>query len=158
MSLKFKRIIKKISLVLCVLLIVIPCLYSCDSAQGASNNLSSALDTIAKDNAMAKATLRGGTISFDASDFARATNLSKIDSITVTKLPPISDGELRVGASVLTTSQTLSASSIRLLSYEPRGSIATSEFYFTVNDSSTELCCKLYVLDDRETGGTLRLT
>lgn len=158
MSLKFKRIIKKISLVLCVLLIVIPCLYSCDSAQGASNNLSSALDTIAKDNAMAKATLRGGTISFDASDFARATNLSKIDSITVTKLPPISDGELRVGSSVLTSSQTLNASSIRLLSYEPRGSIATSEFYFTVNDSSTELCCKLYVLDEKNYAPTLSVT
>ena len=155
MSLKIKRNLKRLCAVFCALILFVPCLYSCDSAKGASNNLSSALDTIAKDNAMAKSTLKGGRISFDASDFARATNLSSIDSITVTKLPPVSDGELRVGSSVLTSSQTLSASSIRLLSYEPKGNIATSEFYFTVNDSSTELCCKLYVLDERNYAPTL---
>ena len=155
MSLKIKRTLKRFTAIICVLLLVVPCLFSCDTEKQASNNLSSALDTIAKENAMAKATLKGGTISFDESDFARATNLSKINSITVTKLPPISDGELRVGSSVLTSPQTLSASSIRLLSYEPKGSIATSEFYFTVNDSSTELCCKLYVLDEKNYAPTL---
>ena len=155
MSFKFKKALKQAVLIFCAIILVIPCLYSCDSAKASSNNLSSALDTIASENAMAKATLKGGTISFDESDFARATNLSKINSITVTKLPPISDGELRVGSSVLTSPQTLSASSIRLLSYEPKSSIATSEFYFTVNDSSTELCCKLYVLDEKNYAPTL---
>lgn len=155
MSLKIKRTIKRFCAILCALLLVIPCLYSCDSAKGTSNDLSSALNTIAKDNAMAKSTLKGGTILFDSSDFARATNLSKIDSITVTKLPPVSDGELRVGSSVLTSPQTLSASSIKLLSYEPKGGVAASQFYFTVNDSSTELCCKLYVLDEKNYAPTL---
>jgi hypothetical protein len=155
MSLKIKRTLKRFTAIICVLLLVVPCLFSCDTEKQASNNLSSALDTIAKENAMAKATLKGGTISFDESDFARATNLSKINSITVTKLPPISDGELRVGSSVLTSPQTLSASSIRLLSYEPKSSIATSEFYFTVNGGSTELCCKLYVLDEKNYAPTL---
>ena len=155
MSLKIKKKLKQVIALVCVLLLIIPCIFSCDSAKDTSNDLSFALDTIAKDNAMAKATLKGGTISFDESDFARATNLSKIDSITVTKLPPVSDGELRVGSSVLTSSQKLGASSIRLLSYEPRGSVNTSEFYFTVNDSSTELCCKLYVLDEKNYAPTL---
>ena len=159
MSLKFnskiKKKLKQIAAFLCVVLLVVPCMFSCESTKDTSNNLSSALDTIAKENAMAKSTLKGGTISFDESDFARATNLSKIDSITVTKLPPVSAGELRVGSSVLTSSQKLSASNIRLLSYEPRESSATSEFYFTVNDSSTELCCKLYVLDEKNYAPTL---
>ena len=155
MSFKIKRALKRTVFVICALLLVIPCLYSCDSAKEANQNLSHALDTIAKENSMAKSTLSGGIISFEASDFARATNLSKIESITVTKLPPISDGELRVGSSVLTSSQTLSASSIKLLSYEPKGNIATSEFYFTVNDSTTELCCKLYVLDEKNYAPTL---
>ena len=155
MSLKVKRMLKRVAVVLCALVLIIPCMYSCDSDKNASNNLSSALDTIAKENSMAKATLKGGTISFDASDFARATNLSQIESITVTKIPPASEGELRVGSSVLTSSQTLSASSIKLLSYEPKESVATSEFYFTVNDSSTELCCKLYVLDEKNYAPTL---
>ena len=155
MSFKIKRALKRGMIFLCALLLVIPCLYSCDSAKDTSKNLSHAIDTIAKENSMAKATLKGGTISFDASDFARATNLSKIDRITITKLPPVSDGELRVGSSVLTSSQTLSSSSIKLLSYEPNGNIATSEFYFTVNDSPTELCCKLYVLDEKNYAPTL---
>ncbi|MBE6533465.1 MAG: hypothetical protein E7678_00620 [Ruminococcaceae bacterium] len=155
MSLKFKRTLKRFTTFICVLLLVIPCLYSCGGAKETNNDLSFALNTIAKENSMAKATLKGGTISFDASDFARATNLSKVDSITITKLPPLSDGELRVGSSVLTAPQTLSASSIKLLSYEPKGSIATSEFYFSVNNSSTELCCKLYVLDEKNYAPTL---
>jgi hypothetical protein len=155
MRLKTKRILKRVATVICALIFVITCLCSCNMDKETGNDLSSALDTIAKENAMAKATLKGGSISFAADDFARATNLSKIDSITVTKLPPISDGELRVGSSVLTSPQTLSASSIKLLSYEPKGSIATSEFYFTVNGGSTELCCKLYVLDEKNYAPTL---
>ena len=155
MSLKIKRSLKRFAFLICAFILVTSCLYSCGDAKSTNSSLSSALDIIAKDNAMAKATLKGGTISFEANDFARATNLSKIDSITVTKLPPVSDGELRVGSSVLTSSQTLSASSIKLLSYEPKGNIATSEFYFTVNDSSTELCCKLYVLDEKNYAPTL---
>ena len=157
MRLKIKRIIKRPVLIICAILLIASCLYSCNSSKG-GDDISSALDTIAKENAMAKATLRGGSISFDESDFARATNLSKIESITLTRLPPISDGELRVGSNVLTSSQTLSASNIRLLSYEPKGNIATSEFYFTVNDSSTELCCKLYVLDEKNYAPTLSVT
>ena len=152
---KIKKSIKVISAILSVLLISVCLFTSCQSEKSASGNLSPALDTIAKENAMAKSTLKGGTISFDASDFARATNLSDINSITVTKLPPVSDGELRVGSSVLTSSQTLSASSIKLLSYEPKGNITTSEFYFTVNDSDVELCCKLYVLDEKNYAPTL---
>ena len=155
MSLRKKSIIKRI--LVCFLVGVMTLsLFACGEKSGSGGDISSALGTIAADNAMAKSTLKGGVISFDSSDFARATNLSKIESITVTKLPPISDGELRVGSSVLTSSQTLSASSIRLLSYEPKGDIRTSEFYFTVNDYPTELCCKLYILDEKNYAPTLR--
>lgn len=154
MSLRTKSVIKRV--LVCVFAATIALsLFACGQKDPNRGDISSALDTIAKDNAMAKSTLKGGVISFDASDFARATNLSKIDSITVTKLPPISDGELRVGSSVLTSSQKLSASSVRLLSYEPKGDIRTSEFYFTVNDYPTELCCKLYVLDEKNYAPTL---
>lgn len=154
MSLRTKSVIKRVLVCIFAATIALS-LFACGQKDTNRGDISSALDTIAKDNAMAKSTLKGGVISFDASDFARATNLSKIDSITVTKLPPISDGELRVGSSVLTSSQKLSASSVRLLSYEPKGDIRTSEFYFTVNDYPTELCCKLYVLDEKNYAPTL---
>ena len=64
--------------------------------------VSPGLRVIAEDNSMAKATLRGNTLKIYREDFARAMNLSKIDSITVTRVPPSSEGELRVGNTVLT--------------------------------------------------------
>ena len=151
----FKKYIRRLSLLALALLLVIPLLASCGEASQASGVLSLGLNNLAEENSMAKATLKGGTISFNADDFARATNLSKIDKITVTKLPPVSDGELRVGSSLLTAPQTLSASSVKLLSYEPRGTVNVSEFYFTVNDNPTELCCKLYVLSEPNSSPTL---
>lgn len=154
MNSKLKKTIKRVAACLIAGVMLVFPLAGCDSADK-GGSISSALDTIAQDNAMAKSTLKGGVISFDATDFARATNLSSIESITITKLPPISDGELRVGSTVLTAEQTLSASSVRLLSYEPKGDIRTSEFYFTVNDYPTELCCKLYVLDEKNYAPTL---
>ena len=44
---------------------------------------------------------------------------------------------------------------ILILSYEPRGTVNVSEFYFTVNDNPTELCCKLYVLSEPNSAPTL---
>lgn len=150
-----KKRLKGIAALLCVVAVAISCFSSCRSASDLSNELSFALNTIASESYMAKSTLKGGRICFDESDFARATNLSSVDSITITKLPPVSDGELRVGSSVLTSSQTLRASSIRLLSFEPKDSVNTSEFYFTVNGGSTELCCKLYSLEEKNYAPTL---
>ena len=152
---KFKKRLRRLVLCIFVIFFVLPILFSCQSSEASSYQLSSALSTLAKENAMAKSTLRGSSISFSASDFARATNLSEIDSITITKLPPVSDGEMRVASSVLTSSQTISASSIGLLSFEPNSAIRVSEFYFTVNDSTSELCCKLYTLDEKNYAPTL---
>lgn len=151
----FKKYIRCLSAFVLALLLVVPLLASCEKSAQTGGEVSIGLNNLAEENAMAKATLKGGSISFDASDFARATNLSKIDNITITKLPPVSDGELRVGANLLTAPQELSASSIKLLSYEPRGTVNVSEFYFTVNDNPTELCCKLYVLSEPNSAPTL---
>lgn len=148
-----KKGLRFISAVLALLLVF--ALVSCGGTENKNHDLSFALGTIAKESSMAKSALKGSAICFDESDFARATNLSKIDSITITKLPPISDGELRVASSVLTSTQTLSAKSIGLLSFEPKNTVNVSEFYFTVNDSTTELCCKLYMLDEKNYAPTL---
>lgn len=155
---KSKKGLRAFALFLSVIIFAIPMLFSCGSSEVANYEVSSALATLAKENSMAKSTLRGGSISFSESDFARATNLSKIDTITITKIPPVSDGELRVGSNVLTGPQTLRASNIGLLSFEPSSAIRVSEFYFTVNDSTTELCCKLYTLDEKNYSPTLSNT
>ncbi|MBQ2999630.1 MAG: hypothetical protein IJD64_04135, partial [Clostridia bacterium] len=63
--------------------------------------VSPALCVLAEQHSMAKAAVRGNPIEFEHDDFARAMNLAKVSEITVTEVPPISDGELRVGAIVV---------------------------------------------------------
>ena len=58
MRLKTKRILKRVATVICALIFVITCLCSCNMDKETGNDLSSALDTIAKENAMANTNLR----------------------------------------------------------------------------------------------------
>lgn len=110
--------------------------------------VSPALSVLAEDHSMAMAAVRGNPISFDVKDFCRATNLSEISSITITSLPPVTDGELRIGSTVLTGEETISAHNLSLLSYTASNAdINTSSFRFRVGDSPVEMTCHLYLLD-----------
>lgn len=160
----FRRLIKtmkkknlSLGIFLLALLICIPILASCSSSGSGDHPISPALSYIAEQSFMAKSAIKGNAVSFSAEDFARAVNLNNIDSITITSLPPVSDGELRVGSSVLTSAQTLSAASISLMTYHPSADISSSEFRFTVNGSPVEMCCKLYMLDKENYAPTLSL-
>ena len=119
--------------------------------------VSPGLYVLAEQNSMAKTGLLGNAIKFEAADFARALNLpvSKLESITVTKVPPVSEGELLVGATVLNSGQTISASNIGLLSYTAKTDITVSSFNFRVGNSPLELTCKLYMLDKVNSAPTL---
>jgi hypothetical protein len=111
--------------------------------------LSPALYILAEDSDMAMAALKGNAISFTDKDFCRAMNLSKIDTVTVTKLPPMTDGELRVGNRVVSSGQTLSRSELSKLTYTPSGAdIRNSSFRFSVNGSPVDMTCRLYHLDE----------
>ena len=110
--------------------------------------VSPGLYVLAEDTDMAMAGLSGNTISFEKDDFMRAMNLSKIDSITVTKAPPMTDGELRLGNTVVTSGLTIGGSSLSELSYVPSGAdIKNSSFRFSVNGSPVDMECNLYILD-----------
>jgi len=113
---------------------------------------------MAEQSPMAKSALKGNPITFSADDFARATNLSRVENVTITSLPPTTDGELRVGSTVLTSEQTLSAASVELMTYVPSSGISNSEFRFKVNDLPYEMCCKLYLLDEQNYAPTLAST
>ncbi len=117
--------------------------------------LSPALSVLAEDGGMAMAGLVGKSISFEAEDFARALNLSSISSITITEAPPISDGELRVGNTVLNSGQTVSAASLSLMTYVPTSSVTKSSFRFSVNGSGYDLPCELYSLSSVNYAPTL---
>ena len=100
--------------------------------------VSEGIYVIAERMKMAKAGIVGNKIGFCADDFARAMNLSKVSSITITELPALSDGELLIGAVRLSEGQTVSGSNISLISYNRlASSVSTSSFaqprgvYFT---------------------------
>ncbi|MBP3370724.1 MAG: hypothetical protein J6L85_08230, partial [Clostridia bacterium] len=105
-------------------------LSSCSQKDANGMPISTGINVICEESFMAKSALKGESISFSPEDFARAVNLESIDSITVTSLPPLTDGELRVGSTVLTGGQKLSAASVSLMTYAPSSSITSSEFKF----------------------------
>ena len=75
------------------------------SADFSEHTLSPAISVLAEDNSMAVAGLKGKNIKFDCDDFARALNLSSVDSITITEVPSAACGELRVGEKVVHSGQ-----------------------------------------------------
>lgn len=148
---------KALLITLLSLAILLPSLASCSAAKQSGALLSPALDCLAEQNSMAKSTLKGGSISFSPDDFARAVNMTNVDSITLTSLPPISHGELRVGSTVINGEgeQTLSASSIALMTFHPSNDITRSELRVRIGDNPYEICCKLYVLEEQNYAPTL---
>jgi len=107
-----------------------------------------ALSIIAEDNGMAMAGIIGNSISFEESDFARALNVKDVDSIVITQAPPVSDGELRVGTTVVNSGQSISAESLSLMTYTASSAECTkTSFRFKTEDASYDIPCTLYLLD-----------
>ncbi len=109
--------------------------------------LSPALCVLAEEYGMAMAGLAGNSIDFEKSDFLRALNLADINSVTITSAPAVSEGELRLGNTVLTSGQTVPSSSISKMSYYPSGSSTRASFRFSVGEYGYDIPCELYILD-----------
>lgn len=120
--------------------------------------LSPAINLLAEQSEMAKSALVGESIRFSAEDFERALNIASVRSITLTSLPPVTDGQLRVGSTVLTGEETLSAASLSLLTYHPSGSaVCSSSFKFKADGLPYEMTCRLYSLEEQNYAPTLAL-
>ena len=152
---KIKKNLSRVCSALLLLCLIAVALSSCARSKQSSLPLSPAIDCLAEQTPMAKSALKGNAITFSPDDFARAVNLSSIEKITVTSVPPTTDGELRVGSTVLAAEQTLSAASVALMTYVASSDISNSEFRFKVNDLPYEMCCKLYLLDEKNYAPTL---
>ena len=121
---------------------------SLNVAAAESAPVSVGLYVLAEQSDMAMAGLSGNGVSFEREDFMRAMNLSRIDSVTVTKAPPMTDGELRLGNTVVTSGLTIGGASLSELVYIPSGAdIKNSSFRFSVNGSPVDMECNLYILD-----------
>ncbi len=128
---------------------------SCATENENNAPASTALNSICEQNSMAKSALKGEEIKFSAEDFARALNVERVDSVCITQVPPKTDGALRVGSTLLTGKQTLSAASLSLMTFSASEAISCTEFKFTVNDLPYEMTCKLYSLDKANYAPTL---
>ena len=152
-----KRIISSF----CFLVIMLAGIFAASSAASAANvsepmAASHALHLIADDSSMAMAGIKGGRITFDAEDFARAMNLSSVECITITEAPPITDGELLIGRTVVNGNQTVSKENISLMTYSQKSDTgASSYFKFRCDGSPYEIKCELYMLDSANRAPTL---
>jgi len=118
--------------------------------------VSPALCVLAEQHSMAMAGVRGTAIEFEHDDFARAMNLATISEITITEVPPIADGELRVGSIVVENGQKIRGDNLSLLSYVASADeIEQSSFRFRVGNSPVEMTCFLYLLDRANEAPTL---
>ncbi len=120
--------------------------------------LSPGLLVLAKRADMARSALLGSEISFEKADFARALNLSRVENVTVTKVPDASEGKLMVGNTVLTDGQTVLASNVSLMKFVPaEKSCESASFCFSVGDAPYEIECTMYYLDKMNYSPTLSL-
>ena len=143
-----KKILSVAFALVLILSATIPLLSLPASAEGDDDPVSPALYILAENAYMAMSGLNGNAISFDSKDFGRAMNLSEIDSITVTQIPPITDGELRLGNRVVTAGQRINGAGISSLTYVQSGaSVRSSSFKFRVNGAPVDIKCNLYFLD-----------
>jgi len=128
------------------------------SAKEAKTLVSPGLSVIAADSDMAKSGLCSSEICFERDDFARALNTSKLTSITVTELPPRSEGALYVGKTQIGEGQTVTGSNISLMRFvASEGYRGDSAFTFSPNGSGYEIECKVYMIDKMNYAPTLSL-
>lgn len=153
----YKKIVRLISAaaLICLLCLSFASCSSESEAQTQSTLLSPAMSILAERSVMAKAALVGESVKFTAEDFARTMNIEGVSTITITELPPVTDGELRVGSAVITGEQTLSAAGVSLMTFSPSESVSSSQFKFRVNDLPYEMTCKLYSLKEKNYAPTL---
>ena len=118
------------------------------SARVQSPMTSTGLDVLASRFCMDRTGWVGEEIDFCVEDFERALNLSSLTSVTVSDLPPVTDGELRLGSDRVTEGQTVVRGDIERLSFVPANSaLRHSEFRFCVGDSGYSLRCVLHLTD-----------
>lgn len=142
----------KRTLLLSVSAIIMTLLLSVSLGTGAvekeTTPVSPALQIIANHTPIAKAGMVGNELLFSAEDFERALNIDKISSITITKAPAVTDGELLVGSVRLTEGNTISRAHISMMSYSvATDDIKDTNFSFSVNGSSYSVTCSLHLLD-----------
>ena len=123
--------------------------FASNTNQNQSSLLSNAVNVIRSNLELKKSVLLNNDITFTAEEFERILGVKKLSHITVTQLPPMSEGVLVLGGTEVLTGQTISRENIkylRLIPYPER--IGTIKFYFkNVGDKleKTPILCTVSV-------------
>ena len=121
-------------------------------------DLSEGLAVIASQNDMAKCGMLSNKIVFSANDFERYLNLAQVNSITITRVPDLTDGCLCVGDVSVNVGQTIQRSNLDLLNYRATNEeVIQSSFDFKVNGGEYEFTCNLYFLTRENASPTLSM-
>jgi hypothetical protein len=148
---------KKSKYRLIALLCVALCLAATLSACGAKQNseipdaqsvLSQGVQILSASTEMAVWGPRGNDVTFEAEDFSRNLNLSKIDYIKVVSLPADTEGELLMGSVRVSAGQIISGENLAHLCFSAADdSITKASFGFSANGSATVMTCNIHLLD-----------
>lgn len=104
---------------------------------------------LAERSTMAKSGMRGSELCLNRDDFSRALNQRSVNEITFTSVPPVTDGKLLVGNTVIRSGQTVSGSNISLITFRAADdSLRDTSFTFRPNGEAYDLTCSLYFLDE----------
>ncbi|MGN1409757.1 MAG: S-layer homology domain-containing protein [Eubacteriales bacterium] len=105
--------------------------------------LSPAMRILSEDEMMIKSGLVSGNITFSESDFSHAVGCS-VDYITITALPPASEGTLYFGDAPASVNQIIGSKSLDKLYFKPASGCTESSFRFKSGGDYSMVCRLCY--------------
>ncbi|MBQ8208401.1 MAG: S-layer homology domain-containing protein [Clostridia bacterium] len=119
--------------------------------------VSGALTVLAAKTDMAKTALVGEDISFSEEDFGRSLNLSDINTVTLERVPELTEGRLVIGSATLAAGQSISGENLDMLKFVPAsGEIRQSGFDFSTGEGYS-IRCNIYFVDKMNYSPTISL-
>ena len=147
-----RKLCRNAALICCISLILV-LLCACGEKQNenpseAQSVLSYGVQILSAGTEMAVWGPRGNDVTFEATDFARNLNLSKIDYIKVVSIPAIGEGELLMGSVRVSEGQIISGDNLAHLCFSAADdSITKASFTFCANGNATAITCNVYLLE-----------
>lgn len=148
-----RKLCRNTAFICCIsLVLVLLCACNAQENEGPSNETQSVLSygvqILSAGTEMAVWGPRGNDVTFEATDFSRNLNLSKIDYIKVISLPAVGEGELLMGSVRISEGQIISGDNLAHLCFSAADdSITKASFRFSANGSATAITCNVYLLE-----------
>ena len=142
---------RRIALVLglaCMLILLCACGEKKDEMPDAQSILSQGVQILSASTEMAVWGPRGNDVTFEAEDFSRNLNLSRIDYIKVLSLPSAAEGELLMGSVRVSAGQIISGENLAHLCFSAADdSVTKASFTFSANGTATAVTCNVHLLN-----------